>query len=182
MAKSCTQLPLSQPVNDLFSQERSAADLLRHADDHASKLQAAMQLDIQALGSLHTTPSVSGFTKRQTLSISVDERQALVNRWSNQRAATVLSLLPYRLTHRSMASISACRSIAPCLVLERSLGARAGIDAELWQSLPFTAEVYPDLPMASSWQGLAEATMNKCANEKLHVRCMLWSPDSICRE
>jgi len=48
-------------------------------------------------------------------------------------------------------------SSAPALVLERSLGARAGVDSELWKTLPFAAEVIPDLPVASSWPGLLQA-------------------------
>lgn len=46
------------------------------------------------------------------------------------------------------------------LVLERSLGKRNGLDSDLWYSLPFAAEVIPDLPIASSWLGLYEAAIN----------------------
>lgn len=51
---------------------------------------------------------------------------------------------------------------APALVLERSLGARAGNDAELFRELPFAAEVVPDLPIASSWPGLLQAATARC--------------------
>lgn len=53
-------------------------------------------------------------------------------------------------------------SSAPALVLERSLGARAGVDSELWKTLPFAAEVIPDLPVASSWPGLLQAVTARC--------------------
>ena len=59
---------------------------------------------------------------------------------------------------------------APALVLERSLGARAGNDAELFKKLPFAAEVVPDLPIASSWPGLLQAATARCGASPR--RCM----------
>eukprot|EP00877_Chromochloris_zofingiensis_P008586 jgi/Chrzof1/3981/Cz13g15250.t1 len=40
------------------------------------------------------------------------------------------------------------------LTLERSIGVRQGVDAALISTGVFDAEVYPDLPVASSWMGL----------------------------
>jgi hypothetical protein len=41
--------------------------------------------------------------------------------------------------------------------LERSLGAAAGADAALLSTGAFVAEVYPDLPVATTWKGLFKA-------------------------
>ena len=42
----------------------------------------------------------------------------------------------------------------PVLCLERAVGDRAGVDEELWGSGQFSAQVYPDLPVATSWRDL----------------------------
>lgn len=44
----------------------------------------------------------------------------------------------------------------PLLTLERSLPASAQADAKLWGSGGFSAEVYPDLPVAATWRGLLQ--------------------------
>lgn len=44
----------------------------------------------------------------------------------------------------------------PLLCLERAVGPRSGADAALWESGAFQAQVYPDLPAASSWGGILE--------------------------
>jgi hypothetical protein len=64
------------------------------------------------------------------------------------------------------------KAAGPALVLERSLGARAGVDAQLWASLPFCAEVIPDLPVASSWWGLYQSAIKKFS------RCVRLPPDA----
>jgi len=46
---------------------------------------------------------------------------------------------------------------APLLTLERSIGAREGEDIRLWDTGAFGAEVFPDLPLATSWRALGEA-------------------------
>lgn len=68
----------------------------------------------------------------------------------------------------TLVSAFAHSGAGPALVLERSLGARTGLDVDLWQSLPFQAEVIPDLPIASSWLGLytAAVNMNRCVNRR----------------
>ena len=40
------------------------------------------------------------------------------------------------------------------LCLERTVGAREGVDEALWQTGYFDAQVYPDLPLSSSWYQL----------------------------
>eukprot|EP00887_Chlorella_sp_A99_P006191 scaffold3.g6191.t1 len=43
---------------------------------------------------------------------------------------------------------------APALILERAMGERSGSDQCLWERGAFGAEVYPDLPVATSWREL----------------------------
>jgi hypothetical protein len=43
------------------------------------------------------------------------------------------------------------------LTLERAIGERSGADAELLRSGLFAAEVFPDLPVATTWDGLYRA-------------------------
>lgn len=50
---------------------------------------------------------------------------------------------------------------APALLLERSI---AGSDAALWEALPFSGQILPDLPMASTWPGLLKATLQRCVS------------------
>lgn len=45
------------------------------------------------------------------------------------------------------------------LTLERAVGERAGADAALAGSGLFGAEVFPDLPLAMSWDGLGRAML-----------------------
>lgn len=45
------------------------------------------------------------------------------------------------------------------LTLERAVGDRAGADATLAASGLFGAEVFPDLPLATSWEGLYKAML-----------------------
>ena len=40
------------------------------------------------------------------------------------------------------------------ITLERAVGARLKVDSELAEAGSFTAEVYPDLPVATSWAEL----------------------------
>ncbi len=47
--------------------------------------------------------------------------------------------------------------------LERSIGNIAGMDLSLWTGGPFSAEVYPDLPVAMTWPDLLEQTAQRCA-------------------
>ena len=47
------------------------------------------------------------------------------------------------------------------LLLERSLGARAGADADLWHSVPFLGGVVPDLPVASNWAALLQTAFHR---------------------
>ena len=44
----------------------------------------------------------------------------------------------------------------PMLCLERAIGERYGVDKALWETGAFDAQVYPDLPFASSWAELLE--------------------------
>ena len=50
---------------------------------------------------------------------------------------------------------------APTLLLERSIGARTGVDADLWNAMPFAGQILPDLPAASSWLGLFRAAVRR---------------------
>lgn len=52
---------------------------------------------------------------------------------------------------------------AKTLLLERSIDARSGADAALWDAVPFAGQVFPDLPIASSWSGLLQAALRRCA-------------------
>lgn len=45
------------------------------------------------------------------------------------------------------------------LCLERSVGEKYGIDANLWDSCHFRAQVFPDLPLASTWRDLLRRTV-----------------------
>ena len=49
------------------------------------------------------------------------------------------------------------------LSLERSIGPRAGSDQKLWETGPFSAEVYPDLPIAASWGELCAKLLSRLA-------------------
>lgn len=48
----------------------------------------------------------------------------------------------------------------PILCLERAIGERSGADAALWATGAFDAQVYPDLPFASSWPELVQKVMD----------------------
>ena len=52
---------------------------------------------------------------------------------------------------------------ARLLTLERSFGEVTGVDAALWRSGRFAAEVWPDVPVASTWSGLLRAGLGRCA-------------------
>ena len=54
-------------------------------------------------------------------------------------------------------------SPAPLLMLERSIGAASGADANLWHSGRFAAEVWPDLPVAATWGSLLSKSLIGCA-------------------
>lgn len=49
----------------------------------------------------------------------------------------------------------------PALLLERSVGDKNALDQKLWDSCCFQAEVYPDLPVASTWRDLLRRTMGQ---------------------
>ena len=58
------------------------------------------------------------------------------------------------------------RQVSPLLVtLERSIGARNRFDSNLWSSGKFSAEVYPDLPIAGSWIDLARTAFRRYVGE-----------------
>ena len=44
----------------------------------------------------------------------------------------------------------------PWLCLERAVGERQGVDAALWESGHFHAQVYPDLPLSPAWHDLLQ--------------------------
>jgi hypothetical protein len=48
----------------------------------------------------------------------------------------------------------------PILCLERAMGDRAGVDAALWRSGRFAAQVYPDLPLASTWAAFFDRVLH----------------------
>eukprot|EP00192_Tetraselmis_astigmatica_P011442 CAMPEP_0117670670 /NCGR_PEP_ID=MMETSP0804-20121206/12899_1 /TAXON_ID=1074897 /ORGANISM="Tetraselmis astigmatica, Strain CCMP880" /LENGTH=367 /DNA_ID=CAMNT_0005479029 /DNA_START=330 /DNA_END=1429 /DNA_ORIENTATION=- len=45
------------------------------------------------------------------------------------------------------------------LTLERAVGPRVGEDQQLWETGIFDAEVFPDLPLATTWRSLGNALM-----------------------
>lgn len=47
----------------------------------------------------------------------------------------------------------------PALCLERAVGEKHGVDRNLWDSCHFRAQVYPDLPLASTWRDLLRRTV-----------------------
>jgi hypothetical protein len=51
------------------------------------------------------------------------------------------------------------------LCLERAIGERFGADRTLWETGAFDAQVYPDLPFASSWPELLEKLLGKGASD-----------------
>lgn len=51
------------------------------------------------------------------------------------------------------------RRSAPLLTLERAVGEKHGIDGNLWDSCRFGAQIYPDLPLASTWRDLLRRTV-----------------------
>lgn len=54
----------------------------------------------------------------------------------------------------------------PILCLERAIGERYGADKVLWETGAFDAQVYPDLPFASSWSELLEKLLGAGASGK----------------
>jgi hypothetical protein len=54
---------------------------------------------------------------------------------------------------------------APMLSLERAVGDKYGIDQQLWDSCHFQAQVYPDLPLASTWRDLVRRTMRSAGHK-----------------
>jgi len=73
------------------------------------------------------------------------------------RTVRLLPRLRWALSPVRARSDTAAGSAAPFLTLERSIGAREGEDARLWDTGAFAAEVYPDLPLATSWRALGDA-------------------------
>ena len=57
----------------------------------------------------------------------------------------------------SSAATSDAASGQALVSLERSVGERMGSDAALWRTGAFGAAVYPDLPIATTWEGLFKA-------------------------
>ena len=53
---------------------------------------------------------------------------------------------------------------APALSLERAVGDKHGIDQNLWDSCHFRAEVYPDLPLATTWRDLLRRTVQTASH------------------
>lgn len=51
------------------------------------------------------------------------------------------------------------------LLLERAVGERKGADEVLWHSGAFAAEVYPDLPVATTWQELLPRSWRSADNK-----------------
>lgn len=52
------------------------------------------------------------------------------------------------------------RSRSPVLLLERSVGERIAADGDLWATGCFQGEVYPDLPIATTWRDLVQRLCN----------------------
>jgi hypothetical protein len=61
-------------------------------------------------------------------------------------------------TARESAAVGPSRPLS-CwtLTLERSIGKSYGAEAELQGTSAFAAEVFPDLPIATTWQNLGKA-------------------------
>lgn len=53
----------------------------------------------------------------------------------------------------------------PTLCLERAVADKHGIDQNLWDSCHFQAEIYPDLPLASTWRDLLRRTLSAGGHE-----------------
>lgn len=51
------------------------------------------------------------------------------------------------------------RSNGPILTLERAVGERFELDSSLWASGAFSAQVYPDLPIATNWLNLIKGIL-----------------------
>lgn len=49
----------------------------------------------------------------------------------------------------------------PVLCLERAIGERSGVDAALWSTGAFHAQVYPDLPLAATWAQLVQKALTQ---------------------
>ena len=58
-------------------------------------------------------------------------------------------------------------ALQPIICLERSVGARQGVDAHLWSQGSFSAEVYPDLPIATSWGELFGSLFTRCEGTRM---------------
>lgn len=56
------------------------------------------------------------------------------------------------LADRRVAQLFAAQPSVLCL--ERAVGEKHGVDLNLWDSCHFRAQVYPDLPVASTWRDL----------------------------
>lgn len=53
----------------------------------------------------------------------------------------------------------------PVLCLERAVGEKHGVDGTLWDSCHFHAQVYPDLPLASTWRDLLRRTVQTAGRQ-----------------
>jgi hypothetical protein len=89
--------------------------------------------------------------------------------FSSQQASPLKPRFPYQmqaLNHsfrNNQTLVKAGRALStnldgrhPMLCLERAIGERFGADKTLWETGAFDAQVYPDLPFASSWSELLE--------------------------
>jgi hypothetical protein len=71
-------------------------------------------------------------------------------------------------------------STSPLLLcLERAIGDRSGQDAALWHTGAFEAQVYPDLPFATSWNELLRKSLRPVGRRPATSPALETSTDSI---
>lgn len=56
-------------------------------------------------------------------------------------------------------------SLGTTLCLERAVGDKHGVDQNLWDSCHFRAQIYPDLPLATTWRDLLRRTVQTAGRQ-----------------
>lgn len=172
------------PSHSFAASPRSGATPSRSAASHSSIPPGALSCNTPAGAAMHDSSSPPrglsrGFAATSRSSPGSQRSASASSGVSGDGAghsSPVESVTQAGATPRSCSTpAEACASLwgdgaAPLLTLERSLPAVAAADGELWRSGRFSAGVYPDLPVAASWGGLLQNSVQRCESVVLGLK------------
>lgn len=111
----------------------------------------------------HAGASCSQLCAPAAVRTGVKRRKSSLCRRSTAHSVSVSGTTPEAMQLPRQRLQQLFSSEAPALLLERSIGARAGTDAALWDAVPFAGQILPDLPVANSWPGMLQTASQRCA-------------------